>query len=79
MEQEALGIRATRQLVAAGLGIGVMVQPPVDHPRDSVTYRSLLPDFKRVIVAAWADSNQSQTLKNFVRLLNGFARAVGRP
>lgn len=79
VEQEALGIRATRQLVAAGLGIGVMVQPPVDHPRDSVIYRSLLPDFKRVIVAAWADSNQSQTLKNFVRLLNGFARAVGRP
>ena len=79
VEQEALGIRATRQLVAAGLGIGVMVQPPVDHPRGSVIYRSLLPDFKRVIVAAWADSNQSQTLKNFVRLLNGFARAVGRP
>jgi DNA-binding transcriptional LysR family regulator len=78
VEQEALGIRATRQLVAAGLGIGVMVQPPGNHPRDSVVYRSLLPDFKRVIVAAWADNNQSQTLKNFVVLLNEFAQAVSK-
>ena len=70
VEQEALGIRATRQLVAAGLGIGVMVQPPGNQPRDSVIYRSLLPDFKRVIVATWADSNQSQTLKNFIVMLN---------
>ncbi len=70
VEQEALGIRATRQLVAAGLGIGVMVQPPGNHPRDNVIYRSLLPGFKRIIVAAWSDNNQSQTLKNFASLIS---------
>ena len=70
VEQEALGLRATRQLVAAGLGIGVMVQPPGNHPRDNVIYRPLLPGFKRIIVAPWSDNNQSQTLKNFVAMLN---------
>lgn len=71
VEQEALGLRATRQLVAAGLGIGVMIPPAEKTSTEKITYRPIPTDFRRIIVAAWDPANQSQILKNFVKLMPG--------
>lgn len=68
-EQEAVGLRATRQLVAAGLGIGVTIKPRSQDSRENVVYRNAPFPLKRQIVAAWDENNSSRILKNFVKLL----------
>ena len=69
VEQEALGLRATRQLVSAGLGIGLVVKPGTVDERENIVYRETDFQIKRVITAAWDAGNQSRTLKNFLKLL----------
>ena len=69
VEQEALGIQATRQLVSAGLGIGFVTKPPTADEQGNVVYRKLPADVKRIIVAAWDGNNQSPLLKNMLKLL----------
>ena len=68
-EQEAVGLRATRQLVAAGLGIGLAIKPRTQDSRENVVYRNAPFPLKRQIVAAWDEENSSRILKNFVKLL----------
>ncbi len=68
--QEAMGLRATRQLVSAGLGVGVVVKPPESDERENIVYCSMPFDLQRIIVAAWDENNQSQALKNILALLN---------
>lgn len=70
VEQEALGLRATRQLVSAGLGIGLTIRPAADDERENIVYRPIPFDFRRLIVAAWDGNLKSRILKNFVKLLN---------
>ncbi|MBE6370109.1 MAG: LysR family transcriptional regulator [Lentisphaerae bacterium] len=77
VEQEALGIQATRQLVSAGLGIGLVVKPMANDDPRCVVYRKMPLDFKRIIVAAWDQNNQSQVLKNMLKLLPDLPRKNG--
>ncbi|MBR7145586.1 MAG: LysR family transcriptional regulator [Lentisphaeria bacterium] len=69
VEQEALGLRATRQLVSAGLGIGLVVKPGTVDERENIVYREVDLMIKRIIIAAWDENNQSRTLKNFLKML----------
>lgn len=69
VEVEALGLRATRQLVSAGLGIGLVIKPAVIDERENIVYRDTDLLIKRIIIAAWDENNQSRTLKNFLKLL----------
>ena len=70
VEQEALGLRATRQLVSAGLGIGLAIRPAADDERENIVYRPIPFSFRRLIVAAWSEkSPPSQILQNFINLL----------
>jgi DNA-binding transcriptional LysR family regulator len=69
VEQEALGLRATRQLVAAGLGIGLVIEPRSVDKSENIVYRRLPLNFTRIINAVWDENNQSQILKNIRRLL----------
>ncbi|MBE6379555.1 MAG: LysR family transcriptional regulator [Lentisphaerae bacterium] len=70
VEQEALGLRATRQLVSAGLGIGFVIKPSSLDKQENIVYRQLPFDFKRIICAVWDEKNQSQILKNFRKLIS---------
>lgn len=79
VEQEALGPQATRQLVSAGLGVGLAVKPPTVDERENIVYREVEFPLKRIIVTAWNESNQSRILKNFLKLLNkNVARQTSR-
>ena len=69
VEQEAQGLRATRQLVSAGLGIGLVVKPGTVDKRENIVYREVDLMIKRIIIAAWDESNHSRTLKNFLKIL----------
>ena len=69
VEQEALGLRATRQLVSAELGIGLVVKPGTVDERENIVYREVDLMIKRIIIAAWDENNQSRTLKNFLKML----------
>jgi len=79
VEQEAVGIRATRQLVSAGLGIGLVTEPFALDERENIVYRKVSQlDLKRIVVAVWDESNQSPILKNVLSLLPEFARNLGK-
>lgn len=67
--QEALGLQSTRQLVAAGLGIGLLVEPPEKDRVDNVVYRALPLRLKRILVTAWHKNNHSGALRNLLKLL----------
>lgn len=67
--QEALGLLSTRQLVAAGLGIGLVVEPPEKDPLENVVYRPIPFGLKRQLVAAWHKNNHSRALRNLLKLL----------
>ena len=69
VEVEALGLRATRQMVSANLGIGLVVKPAVEDERENIVYRNADMMIKRIIIAAWDENNHSRTLKNFLRIL----------
>ena len=72
--QEALGLHATRQLVSAGLGIALVIQPHKPDERENIVYRKLPIDLKRVITAAWDENNSSPVLKNMLALLPEFIK-----
>ena len=76
VEQEALGLRATRQLVSAGLGIGMVIKPKVLDERENIVYRDLPLNFKRIIVAVWDENNDSPVLKNMLGLLTEFIKKI---
>ena len=67
--QEALGLLATRQLVSAGLGIGLVVEPPENEIFENVVYRPIPLELKRQLVASWHQNNHSRALRNLLHLL----------
>ena len=69
VEQEALGLRAIRQLVSAGLGIGLTVKPGTVDKRENIVYKDSDFELKRIVIAAWNENTQSRALKNFLRIL----------
>lgn len=69
VEQEALGLRAIRQLVSAGLGIGLTVKPGTIDKRENIVYKDSDFELKRIVIAAWNENTQSRALKNFLRIL----------
>ena len=73
-EQEALGLRAIRQLVSAGLGIGLTVKPGTIDERENIVYKDSDFKLKRIVIAAWNENNHSRTLKNFLRILKKGSR-----
>ena len=77
VEVEALGLRATRQMVSANLGIGLVVKPAVEDERENIVYRNADMMIKRIIIAAWDESNHSRTLKNFLKILKKSVQPKG--
>ena len=69
VSQEALGIRATRQLVSAGLGIGIVQQPRQKDDREKIVYRELPFKLERYIAAGWNSENRSKILRDFINML----------
>lgn len=69
VEQEALGMHATYQLVAAGLGVGLLAKPGSSTVHKNIVFREVDFPLRRIIVAAWNAGNHSHTLKNFLRIL----------
>jgi len=69
VSQEALGIRATRQLVSAGLGIGIVQQPRQKDDREKIVYRELPFKLERYIAAGWNSENRSKVLRDFITML----------
>ena len=65
IEHEAVGFSAIRQLVTAGLGIGLI---PSGRPDRNIVFRELNDRIKRSVVVAWDPDNRSATLCNFLRL-----------
>ena len=74
IEQEALGIRATRQLVSANLGVGLVIKPHKPDERENIVYRDLPIDLKRIVSASWDENNASPVLKNMLSLLPDFIK-----
>ena len=70
VEVEALGILATRQLVTAGLGIGIVSKPPEADEQDNIIYRTTPLDAKRIILVGWDENNHSASLKNLLTLIH---------
>lgn len=66
IEHEAVGFRAIRQLVAAGLGVALV---PGDRPDRNIVFRELPDGLRRSIVAAWDGGNHSPALRNFLSLI----------
>ncbi len=63
---EAVGLRAIRQLVAAGLGAALI---PWDSKEKKVVFRNIPGNIRRSIVAIWDENNHSPALRNFLSLI----------
>jgi DNA-binding transcriptional LysR family regulator len=63
---EAVGLRAIKQLVRAGLGVAMI---PYDPTEKEVVFRHIRHNMTRSISAVWDESNHSAALRNFLALI----------
>lgn len=66
---EAAGSNGSLQLVAAGLGIALIPNPPDKKISQNVVVRHIPLDIDRYTIAAWDENNSSKVLRNFIALL----------
>ncbi|MEV0801387.1 LysR family transcriptional regulator [Kribbella sp. NPDC050281] len=70
VEQEAAGVQTIVSLVAAGLGVSLLISPTPPSNPDSVVYRELsddLPPWQLSVV--WSPDNRSPALARFLEVL----------
>jgi len=70
IEQEAADVQTIMSLVAAGLGVSLLISPTPPSNPDAVVYRELsddLPPWPRSV--AWSPDNRSPVLERFLELI----------
>lgn len=63
---EVAGLRAIRQLVAAGLGVALI---PFDNKEKKIVFRKVPGNLNRSIIVVWDENNHSPALHNFLSLI----------
>ncbi|MGW7685031.1 LysR family transcriptional regulator [Kribbella sp. NPDC054772] len=70
MEQEAADVQTIVSLVAAGLGVSLLISPTPPTNPDSVVYRELSDDLPPwQLSVAWSPANRSPVLQRFLELV----------
>jgi DNA-binding transcriptional LysR family regulator len=70
--QEATEVQTIASLVAAGLGVSLIIGPPPPGDSSTVVYRPLAADLPSWVLAlAWAPDNPSTSLERFLAVADG--------
>jgi DNA-binding transcriptional LysR family regulator len=72
IEQEAADVQTIVSLVAAGLGVSLLISPTPPSNPDAVVYRELSDDLPPwPLSVAWSPDNRSPVLQRFLELIEG--------